>query len=83
MGSGTLAISVRFCAGGPVRNIHRAQGVCSDGSPPQRSGEGSPETPPEPPFRIATLGRGSRLRDEPDEELPAQQWRRLDRRAYP
>jgi hypothetical protein len=31
----------------------------------------------------ATLGRGSRLRDEPDEELPAQQWRRLDRRAYP
>src|SRR6516165_1382187 len=30
LGSGTLAI-----AGRPVRNIHRAQGVCSDGNPPQ------------------------------------------------
>jgi hypothetical protein len=49
---------------------------------PRSKSIGAPETPPEPPFRIATLGRGSRLPDEPAEELPTQQWRRLDRRAY-
>ena len=42
-----------------------------------------PETPPDLPLDCDTLGRGSRLRDEPAEKFPAQQWRRLDRRAYP
>ena len=54
LGSGTLAMSVGFCAGRPVGNIHRAQGVCSDGSPPQHPAEGSPETPPDLPLDCDT-----------------------------
>src|SRR5262249_62188776 len=40
-----------------------------------------PETPPDLPLD-SDLGRSSRLRDEPADKLPAQQWRRLDRRVY-
>ena len=43
----------------------------SSGTPPFAFNPtvGVPETPPEPPFAIATLGRGSRLRDEPAEKF--------------
>jgi hypothetical protein len=47
------------------------------------SDEGSRDPARESSLWIATLGRGSRLRAEPAEKLPAQQWRRLDRKAYP
>jgi len=43
---------------------------CSSGGAsfrPSKPYTEAPETPPEPPFAIATLGRGSRLRDEPAE----------------
>src|SRR5262249_6727384 len=65
----TKGSACAFCAGRSVRNIHRAQGVCLMEVLPRLPGEGSPETPPEPPFAIATLGRGSRLRDEPTQKF--------------
>jgi hypothetical protein len=43
-----------------------------------------PETPPEPPFRSATQSGGVLVcATSPPKRFPAQQWRRLDRRAYP
>jgi hypothetical protein len=60
-------------------------GVFADGVLPSLPGEGSrdPARAHHLPFDANTLGRGSRLRDEPAEKFPTQQWRRLDRRAYP
>src|SRR6516162_1427863 len=43
-----------------------------------------PETPPEPPFGIATQSGGVLVcATSPPKSFPAQRWRRLDRRAYP
>jgi hypothetical protein len=47
-----------------VRNIHSAQGVFSNGSPPRPLAR-VPETPPDLPLECHTVGRGSRLQDEP------------------
>ena len=45
---------------------------------------GIPETPPEPPFRIATQSGGVLVCEtSPPKSFPSQQWRRLDRMAYP
>ena len=64
MGSGTLAISVRFCAGGPVRNIHRAQGVCL--MEPPTSAVRVPETPPGANFPLDATHSGGVLVGEPN-----------------
>src|SRR5262249_23253983 len=55
-------------AGRFVRSIRCVRGVFVDGVLPAPLVR-VPETPPEPPFGSAALGRGSRLRDEPAEKF--------------
>src|SRR5262249_5525010 len=69
--------------GHSVRNTHHAQGVCLVEVLPAPSVR-VPETPPgHLPLHTTHSGGVFVCERSPPKKLPAQQWRRLDRKAYP